>query len=55
MPAGMQHGDEHTEDAQKRLAPVGDVGGEDRTSAHQRSMSPRMKYRLARIVMTSGT
>ncbi len=55
---GDEHRDEHAEDAQKRLAPVGDVGSEDPTlqqRVHQRSMSPRMKYRLARIVMTSGT
>ena len=55
---GDEHRDDHAEDAQQRLAPVGDVGGKDpgaQQGVHQRSMSPRMKYRLARIVITSGT
>src|SRR5262249_51822320 len=47
----QQHGDRPAEHAQQRLPPVRDVDGEH---AH-RSMSPRMKYRLARIVMMSGT
>jgi hypothetical protein len=50
---GKEHGDETADDAEERLGPVRHVGGEQRT--HQRSMSPRMKYSDARIVMMSGT
>ena len=46
----QEHGDRATEHPEQRLAPVGNGDGD-----HQRSMSPRMKYSDARIVMMSGT
>ena len=49
-----QYGQNDTDGAEHRLLPVG-PGAEDVHRQHQRSMSPRMKYREARMVMTSGT
>ena len=44
------HGDENEDDLDQGGCPIGQVEPED-----HRSMSPRMKYRLARMVITSGT
>ena len=47
----QRYSDQPAENAKQRLAPIGDLSSEQ---VH-RSMSPRMKYKLARIVMMSGT
>src|ERR1700736_2542147 len=49
-PCGQEHRSQHADRPENRLLPVRQHDG----SAH-RSMSPRMKYRLARMEITSGT